>query len=86
MSWGRASRRGQLTLWFDERAVAAWRDTMRSGEPGRPRVYANAAVECALILKSWRLPTLNLNTFNIDPEEHGSHQKAAIIASIFPEI
>lgn len=35
-------RRGQLTLWFDERAVA----------PCRPRVYANAAVECALILKS----------------------------------
>ena len=45
-------RRGQLTLWFDERAVAAWRDTMRSGKPGRPRVYANMAVECALILKS----------------------------------
>lgn len=45
-------RRGQLTLWFDERAVAAWRDTARSGEPGRPRVYANAAIECALILKA----------------------------------
>lgn len=45
-------RRGQLTLWFDERAVGAWRDTTRSGEPGRPRVYANAAVECAFILKS----------------------------------
>ena len=45
-------RRGELTLWFDERAVAAWRDTARSNEPGRPKVYANAAIECALILKS----------------------------------
>ena len=45
-------RRGRLTLWFDERAVAAWRDTTRSNEPGRPRVYADAAIECALILKS----------------------------------
>jgi hypothetical protein len=45
-------RRGQLTLWFDERAIAAWRDTTRSNEPGRPKVYADAAIECALILKS----------------------------------
>ena len=45
-------RRGQLTLWFDERAIAAWRDTARSSGPGRPKVYANAAIECALVLKS----------------------------------
>jgi hypothetical protein len=45
-------RRGQLTLWFDERTIAAWRDTTRSNEPGRPKVYADAAIECALILKS----------------------------------
>ena len=45
-------RRGQLTLWFDERAIAAWRDTARSSRPGRPKVYANAAIECALVLKS----------------------------------
>ena len=45
-------RRGQLTLWFDEGAVAAWRDMTRSNEPSRPKVYANAAIECALILKS----------------------------------
>jgi len=45
-------RRGHLTLWFDEGAVVAWRDTTRSNEPGRPKVYANAAIECALILKS----------------------------------
>jgi Transposase DDE domain len=45
-------RRGQLTLWFDERAIAAWRDTAHSSAPGRPKVYADAAIECALVLKS----------------------------------
>jgi hypothetical protein len=45
-------RRGQLTLWFDEGAVAAWRDTTGHNGPGRPKLYANAAIECALILKS----------------------------------
>ena len=45
-------RLGQLTLWFDEAAVAAWRDTAGSSGPGRPKVYANAAIECALVLKS----------------------------------
>jgi hypothetical protein len=45
-------RRGQLTLWFDVRAVGAWRDTARSSGPGRPKIYADAAIECALVLKS----------------------------------
>jgi hypothetical protein len=45
-------RRGRLTLWFDESAMAAWRDTTCSNEPGRPKVYTDAAIECALILKS----------------------------------
>src|SRR5271167_3890145 len=45
-------RRGQLTLWFDERAVAAERDMARNNEPGGPKVYAAAAIERALILKS----------------------------------
>jgi len=43
--------RGQLTLWFDERAIAAWRDTTPCTERGRPKIYADAAIECALILK-----------------------------------
>jgi len=43
--------RRQLTLWFDERAIAAWRDTT-CNERGRPKIYADAAIECALILKS----------------------------------
>jgi hypothetical protein len=45
-------RRGRLTLWFDETAIAAWRDTARSSGPGRPKIYAGAAIECALVLRS----------------------------------
>lgn len=30
--------RKQLTLWFDESVVAAWRDTTRINKPGRPKV------------------------------------------------
>lgn len=45
-------RRGQLTLWFDETAVAAWRETACSSRPGRPRVYTDTAIECALVLKA----------------------------------
>jgi len=45
-------RRGQLTLWFDEAAIAAWQDTACNIGSGRPKVYADAAIECALALKS----------------------------------
>lgn len=45
-------RRGQLTLWFDETSIAGWRDAARPNGPGRPMVYANAAIECAFVLKS----------------------------------
>ncbi len=45
-------RRGQRTLWFDKDAIAMWRHAAGSSGPGRPRVYTNAAIECALVLKS----------------------------------
>ncbi len=38
-------RRGQLTLWFDEAAIAAWRDMACNIGLGRPKVYADAALE-----------------------------------------
>jgi hypothetical protein len=44
--------RGRLTLWFDETAVAGWRATDDSAAPGRPRVYADTTIECALTLKA----------------------------------
>ncbi len=46
-------RRGSLTLWVDEQAVQAWRDASGSGtRGGRPRIYADTAIECALVVKA----------------------------------
>jgi Transposase DDE domain len=44
--------RGRLTVWFDEQAVAAWRNTEPAVRPGAPRLYADLAIECALVFKS----------------------------------
>src|SRR4029450_3968697 len=44
--------RGRLTLWLDEQAIAAWRHTELAAGPGAPRVYADLAIECALVFKA----------------------------------
>jgi len=44
--------RGRLTVWFYDRAIAAWRNTEPATGPGAPRLYADLAIECALIFKS----------------------------------
>ena len=44
--------RGRLTVWFDEQAIAGWRHTAPATGPGAPRLYADLAIECALIFKS----------------------------------
>ena len=44
--------RGRLTVWFDEQAIAAWRNTEPIAGPGAPRVYADLAIECAPIFKA----------------------------------
>jgi hypothetical protein len=42
-----------LTFWIDERAVQAWRAQGTSGtRGGRPRIYADTAIETALVLKA----------------------------------
>ncbi len=44
--------RGRLTFWFDEDAIAGWRNTeLRSGL-GTPKIYSDTAIQCALVLKS----------------------------------
>lgn len=46
-------RRGSLTFWVDEQAVRGWRAESRSGPfGGRPRFYADTAIECALVIKA----------------------------------
>ena len=44
--------RGRLTFWFNEDAVAAWRNADPPKGPGAPKVYSDTAIQCALILKS----------------------------------
>jgi hypothetical protein len=44
--------RGRLTVWFDEQAIAAWRNTEPAAGPGAPRIYADLAIECTLVFKS----------------------------------
>jgi hypothetical protein len=44
--------RGRLTVWFDEQAIAAWRNTEPAAGPGAPHLYADLAIECALVFKS----------------------------------
>src|SRR2546426_7729702 len=44
--------RGRLTVWFDEHAVAAWRNTEPAAGPGAPRLSADLAIACALVFNS----------------------------------
>jgi DDE family transposase len=44
--------RGRLTVWFDEHALATWRNTEPGQGPGAPRLYSDLAIECALVFKS----------------------------------
>jgi IS5 family transposase len=44
-------RRGSLTLWFSDDVLAAWRETEKTGKPGRPRTYSDTAVLSMATLK-----------------------------------
>jgi hypothetical protein len=49
--------RGSLTLWVEERFVAAWRDCSRPARRGRRRTYTDVAISCALTLREvYQLP------------------------------
>ena len=43
-------KRGDLTLWFSEDALAAWR-APAGGKPGGQRVYSDIAIEAALTVR-----------------------------------
>ena len=50
-------RRGDVTFWFDEAVIAAWRHENAERKVGRPFVYSNLAVESLLMLRElFRLP------------------------------
>lgn len=42
---------GLLTIWFDEEAVAGGYGTERAGRQGVPRRYADAAIQCGLVIR-----------------------------------
>ncbi len=44
-------KRGSLTLWVDEAAVAEWHNYQRSGQPGKPRTYSELAITCMATLQ-----------------------------------
>jgi len=53
-NWGEYDRalqqRGDLTLWFSEAGIRAWR-ARSTGRPGGQRVYARTAIEAALTVR-----------------------------------
>lgn len=44
-------KRGSLTFWFDEEVIAAWHEVEKNDHRGRPQVYSDVAILCALSLK-----------------------------------
>ena len=44
--------RGSLTFWIDEQAISGWQEESSVGIRGRPRIYSDTAIECALVVKS----------------------------------
>ena len=43
-------RRGDLTVWFDEEAIANWKAD-KTGKPGGQRVYSDMAIETDLVVR-----------------------------------
>ena len=43
-------RRGDLTVWFDEEAIANWKAD-KTGKPGGQRVYSDMAIETGLVVR-----------------------------------
>lgn len=43
--------RGSLTFWFDEESIAVWRQTERREGSGRPQLYSDTTIQCALVLR-----------------------------------
>jgi len=56
-------KRGSINIWFSDDAIEKWLAT-KSTTRGRPRIYSNDAILCALIIKSvYHLPLRALRGF-----------------------
>lgn len=50
-------QRGSITVWFDEAAISQWHSVARTKRRGRPAVYTDIAIQCALTLREiYHLP------------------------------
>lgn len=44
--------RGRINFWFDEASITSWVNDVATGKRGRPQVYTDVAIECALIIRA----------------------------------
>jgi IS5 family transposase len=50
-------QRGSLTIWVSDDVITAWRNSEKTGKPGKPRTYSDTAVLCMATLKEvYHLP------------------------------
>lgn len=50
-------KRGSITFWFDEEAISQWHSVEKTNRRGRPALYTDIAIQCALTLREiYHLP------------------------------
>lgn len=45
-------KRGNVTIWFSEETIKAWLGDGGGGRKGRPQIYSDDAILCALLIKT----------------------------------
>lgn len=59
-------QRGSINIWFSEESIKKWHTAIHTMEKGRPRVYSDDAILCALLIKTvFHLPLRSLQGFLI---------------------
>jgi Transposase DDE domain len=67
-NWSQYNRslvnRGSITFWFSEEAISKWLSTAHTEEKGRPQIYSDDAILCALLLRTvYHMPLRALEGF-----------------------
>lgn len=56
--------RGSITFWFSEDTIKKWLSYKQTGEQGRPKIYSDEAIVCALMIREvYKLPLRMLEGF-----------------------
>lgn len=45
-------QRGSITLWFSDEAINKWYSACQTGKRGRPQIYSDEAILCALLIRT----------------------------------